>query len=672
MKQIILIVIVTVGAVCNSFSQIAYPGNSPGIALSKIQNESNLILENDLLKASFLSLKGKISLQSFEDKVTREKLNFNETFLFEVFLPDIGNITSNDFKLMHFPVIEDIKSDSKALTYAKKLSGKKISADLKHKKSGLNVHWEAQLRDGSNYVRQIFTFSSNDTIRVSQITLFKFPLEAGFSKEGTVDGLPLVYKNMFIAIEHPLSKNEHINNNYRSTLPIARPITLSSPLAVPSVIGTTPVGQLRRGFLYYMERERTSPYHQMLHYNSWSDIAWKDRKMNERVCLSRIQMIGDSLVIKRGIQMDAFLFDDGWDDNKTLWKFHAGFPEGFANLKTEVEKYGTTLGVWISPFGGYGEAKEQRLEFGKNQTPPFETNKNGFSLSGPVYYDRFKTVLTNFIKEYDISMLKFDGVGAGFLAKGASSYHEDMEAFLKVTNELRDVKLDLYFLLTTGTWPSPFFLKYGDIIWRGGADYGFLGEGSRRQQWITFRDADIFKNVVQRSPLYPLNALQCMGFYASDVGEPGEFEMDEKSVSDDIWMGFGTGTSVQGLYINPNRMNTEAWDCLANAITWSKENEKVMTDMHWVGGDPAKGEVYGYAAWSQQKAVLILRNPSSEAKMFNVSVPSVLDLPEGTEHNYLFYDAKRDANQPIFQGSSFEITLQPFEVKVFDAFPKKD
>ena len=102
-----------------------------------------------------------------------------------------------------------------------------------------------------------------------------------------------------------------------------------------------------------------------------------------------------------------------------------------------------------------------------------------------------------------------------------------------------------------------------------------------------------------------------------------------------------TGTSVQGLYINANRMNTAAWDCLADAINWAEANEPVMADVHWIGGDPARGEVYGHAAWTPQKAVLTLRNPSTAEKTFEVNVASVFELPPAYRKNeYLFYDAK--------------------------------
>lgn len=660
--------ILIIGMSLNSFAQISYPGEDPGEAVVKAPKKNQLTMSNKVLKLDLEIDDGKILIKSFEDKITKEQIRFTDHPLFELTLEDNSVINSNEFKIISPPVIQDIKGIPNSVSYINTLDGQKYSADLENQKLGLKVHWEAHLRDGSNYVRQIFSFSSTDKVQLSNITLIQLPLNTGAQQAGVLQGIPITYKNMFFGIENPLSKIELCNTNLIATLPRLTPITSSSSYTVSSVWGTTPVGQLRRGFLYYIERERGAPYHQMSFYNSWGDIAYHDRKMNERECLDRIKWFGDSLINKRGVKYDAFMLDDGWDDNRTLWKFHSGFPDGFTNVKKAAESYGSTLAVWISPFGGYGPAKQNRLDYGRKQNPPFETIEQGFSLAGPVYYNRYKEVLVDFIQEYDISMLKFDGV--------AGSNRKEMEAYLKVTKELRDIKPDLYFCLTTGTWASPFFLKYGDCVWRGGGDYGYAGVGSNRQRWITYRDGQVYKNVIKSSPLYPLSALQNMGIFICDITEFGNFGMDEKEISDDIWSALATGTAVQGQYINPSRMNASAWDCLANALKWAKRNEDVMADMHWVGGNPEKGDVYGFAAWSPEKAVLTLRNPSNEVKIFDVDVSSIFELPQGTGSYYSFYNAKEGLishdNQPIVQGSSFRIILQPLEVKVFDALPSNN
>jgi hypothetical protein len=652
--------------------QISYPGDDPGEANFKKLSNNSVVLENNVIKMKFFNDGKGITIEGFEDKKAHERLKMGNAALFELTFADNSVITSNEFTLLNPPVTSNIIPNLHAVTYADRLAGKKYEADFENQKLGLRLHWEADLRDDANYVRQIFTFAAKDTANISKITLVKLPVNIGVVKGGAVDGSPMVHKNMFFAIEHPMGQVEQSKASLVAYLLQLTPVTSDKNLTISTVWGTTPIGQLRRGFLYYIERERSNPYRQMLHYNSWYDISWADRKFNENQALDRVKMFRDSLIIKRQVQLNAFLFDDGWDDNKTLWQFNnTGFPNGFTRLAEVAEACGSSIGVWLSPFGGYNTAKVQRIEFGKNQVPPFETNANGFSLAGPIYYHRFLDVTKNFIQDYNISMFKFDGVGPGNDADGAGiNYHNDIEAFLKLCKDLKQIKPTLYIDLTTGTWASPYWLMYGDNIWRSGGDYGLGGEGSKRQQGITYRDGHTYRNVVKAGPLYPLNALMNGGIIIAEFGLPYKFANDDKDISDDIWSFFGTGVSLQELYINPHYLNTVNWNCLAKASNWAKENERIMPDVHWVGGDPIKSEVYGYAAWSPQRAILMLRNPSNETKSFQVNVANVFELPVNIKNDYRFYDAKTGSKEILAQGQSFTIILQPFEVKVLNALPK--
>jgi hypothetical protein len=213
-----------------------------------------------------------------------------------------------------------------------------------------------------------------------------------------------------------------------------------------------------------------------------------------------------------------------------------------------------------------------------------------------------------------------------------------------------------------------YFLKYGDAIWRAGDDTGLEpgADGSRRQQWITYRSAKTYENVVLRSPLYPLNAVMYHGIAIADQGIPGKLEMNDKEIADEVWSFFGTGTALQEMYINPHKLNSANWDELAAAILWVRENEDILADVHWVGGDPAKKEVYGYAAWNNGKGVLTLRNPTKERKTFEVDVARVFDLPGSDQHNYSFFNVRKSA-APALSGRKINIALEPFEVVVMNA-----
>lgn len=88
---------------------------------------------------------------------------------------------------------------------------------------------------------------------------------------------------------------------------------------------------------------------------------------------------------------------DGWDKHDSLWQFNGGFPGGFTPIREAAEKYSTEPGVWMSPWGGYSKAKQERIAYGKGAG--FEIVDNGFALSGTKHYDRFRDVCLEMIKK---------------------------------------------------------------------------------------------------------------------------------------------------------------------------------------------------------------------------------------------------------------------------------
>lgn len=677
MKNIksILFILILLIVCCAAFSQMTYPGDPPGKAKASLSSKE-FFLENNTIKMIFQIKENQIHPVSFTDKVNRHTINMLPLNWFELIVHDRNNISDKDFHLLDRPLIKPIIPNRKSAKYADHLSGKVIEANLVNPSSGLTIHWEASLSDGANYIKQKWAFHAKDSLPIIKYAMLEVPA-ASIVQEGSVDGSPLVSKQMFFALEHPMSHNEIGSDKAVSYLPWQNALQNSDSLVITTVSGATPANQLRRGFLYYLEMERAHPYRSYLHYNSWYDLSWVDRKMKEPSCLDRIRTYGDSLIKKRHVPMKAFLFDDGWDNDSTLWQISSNFPDGFTKMYSLAGSYGAHLGLWLSPWGGYGESQAQRLKYGRLQNPPFETNKNGFSLSGPVYFNRFKEVTTNFMLKDGVSMFKFDGVGAGNGASGAGlAYQKDIEALLTLTKDLRAVNPDLYLSLTVGTWPSPFWLYYGDAVWRAGSDFGLMGKGDKRQQWITYRDAESYKNVVKRAPLFPLNSVMLHGINISKVGYPKQLEMDYKGISDEIWSFFGSGTSLQELYINPHLLTSAMWDCLAAAAKWSQDNAEVLKDVHWIGGDPAKEEVYGYAAWSPRKGIFSLRNPSSGSQSITITLQKILELPESVSAHFVLTDAIHSENKAsrmkADKEKSFTVALAPFELKVWNVIPEKD
>jgi hypothetical protein len=377
------------------------------------------------------------------------------------------------------------------------------------------------------------------------------------------------------------------------------------------------------------------------------------------------------LIKPHGVIMDGMVFDDGWDDPKTLWRFHSGFPNGFRPLAELCRQYNTHLGVWLSPFGGYGEPKEQRIKFGRAQG--YELNATGFSLAGPKYYAAFWDACVGMIRNYGVNHFKFDGIAAGMAASGGAQYVLDTEAMRRLMLELRQEDPNLYINLTTGSWPSPFWLRYADSVWRQGGDMGLAGQGTRQQQWLTYRDQEVYRNIVGKGPLYPLNSLMTQGVAYSRQGTAGDPTFNSAGFKDDVHAFFGSGTGLQELYIQPGKLTPEDWRVLAEAAKWSRADADVLVDTHWIGGDPAKLQVYGYASWSARKGIVMLRNPDVQPREYALDLAAAFELPLGAQTKYLLKSPwAEDGSKPALRaeaGKPLRITLKPFEIVVLDALP---
>lgn len=651
-----------------AFGQVRFPGPEPGPPHVRL-NSNRLVVENKALRAQWLLQDSRMQNVMFTNKITGQMLNFKAMPLFELHVAGGKTYSSTDFRLVRSPQVRR----SSARPGASRLAGHFASSIVSFSLSGpagLEVSWAIELETGANYIRQRCTIRSRVPLKISRIDLIKLPDLPEIKPCGTVDGVPLVYRQVFLALEHPMSRVVTAKDSRLCFLERQELVTPQRPLTCSVVWGICMPGQLRRSYLYYVERERAAPYHQVLHYNSWYDLSWTDRKLDEQQCLDRIQTFADSLILKRHVPLQAFLFDDGWDDNRTLWQFNANFPRGFTPLAARAARYHAGLGVWISPWGGYLEDQVQRLKFGREQDPPFEQNAHGFSLAGPVYYHRFKEVASRFVTKHGVSLFKFDGVGAGNGTSGATiAYQQDVEALLGLIGELRLLQPGLYFSLTVGTWPSVYWLNYGDVIWRAGKDTYTSGSGSKRQQWITYRDGQAYKNIVSRAPLYPLNALMYHGICIAGNGPPASFGMNEQDIADEIWSFFATGTSLQELYINPHQLSSADWDVLAQASKWAKANEEVMPDVHWVGGDPERGEVYGYAAWAPKKGTISLRNPGPQPCVYTLGLNEALEVPRGIPGNYRLKEVYPNSGRIYAAEAGADkilIELGPYQVKVFD------
>ena len=567
--------------------------------------------------------------------------------------------------------VEHFTPDAAAARYSERLPGIAVHYALTDPAGRFTADWAIILRERSNYVRQSLTIHAGGRpVDVSDVSLVDLRASSA-ALAGVVKGSPLVDGNFYLGFERPLSRCGVVAGRGTCDLESGVPIGAGQSVEYSSVVGFAQPGQMRRAFLTYIERERANPYRTFLHYNSWFDIGFFD-PYTQQDAITRIHEIGDELNRKRGVTLDSFLFDDGWDDYEHLWKIRADFKDGFEPLKEAAAEYGTAPGVWLSPWGGYGPAKKERVDAAAKEG--YEIVDDGLALSGPKYYARFHDAVTEMVTKYGVNQFKFDGTGNADRVVKGSAFSSDFDAAIHLIGDLRKLKPDLFINLTTGTYPSPFWLMYADSIWRGGEDTDFAGVGTDRERWITYRDAETYDYEVKTGRFYPLNSLMLHGIvYAKQAPhlstDPGG------DFANEVHSYFGSGTQLQELYITPSLLTAANWETLAEAAKWSRANASVLVDSHWVGGDPRWLEVYGWAALSPAKAILTLRNPSDKAQDFTLDVGSAFELPAGATRRYTAKSPwAADALAAVIElraGEGHTFHLAPFQVMTLETAPTK-
>jgi hypothetical protein len=625
-------------------------------------------LKNRATGAKWSVTKGKINSLVVTDRM--HGTEFRMAVPFAILLKDGSIYDAGVLKLAGKPTKHELSPRLEAARFADRLHGEEFDFPLESRDHSLRVVWSLILLDGSSYLRQLVGITAvSQDVPISRVELIDLPL-SGAHVSGSVAGSPIIAGNLFVGFEHPLSQSKVTGDRATAWMDRNLPLRAGQSITYSSVIGVARAGQMRRDFLAYVERERAHPYRTFLHYNSWYDLGYFT-PYDQTDALDRVNLFGHELTQKRGVKLDSFVFDDGWDNHKSLWKFNDGFPDGFASVREAAEKYGADPGVWMSPWGGYSNPKKERIEFGK--AAGYEIAKNGYALSGPKYYAAFRDICMDMIHKYGVNQFKFDGTGNVDSVFPGSNFDSDFAAAIDLIGELRTTKPDIFINLTTGTWPSPFWLIYADSVWRGGEDDGAAGVGTFRERWITYRDAETYHGIVQNGPLFPLNSLMLHGMiYAKHRkqldNDPGnDFRSEIRSY-------FGTGTQLQEMYITPSLLSEANWDDLAEAANWSRNNAEVLKDTHWIGGNPAWLEVYGWASWTPAKGILVLRNPSDQAKTIRIKLQDAFELPSGVAQEYRAKSPwKEDASRPAIAlraQQPHEFHLAPFEVLTLDVTPQ--
>ncbi len=450
-------------------------------------------------------------------------------------------------------------------------------------------------------------------------------------------------------------------------------------------------------FFEYIDKIRVRPLRLQVQYNSWFDFGPRvDKEQFEK----SVGKVSKELNTKRNVSpFKAFVIDDGWQDVKTdwsdkVWKVNDKFDADFAASIANVEKAGSSLGLWLSPGCNFGGRPAVPLMREKG----LEALDQYMSLAGPKYMQLLEDRMVELTKQ-GVTYFKLDGL-FGHLNRREFDFNGgdygvptmsqlDTEGFSPADERLNDPKYDelktyylvagterlmqifkkqhevnpnVYIVISNGAYLSPWWLQYIDAVWMINA--GDAAGGSNRTQELVYRDGVYYDTWVKEKTQFPINSVFNHEPKKTKTGESKE------QFSEYLWMNLSRGTGFVELYIKTENLSDADWDVLADGLKWVNKVFPYFKHARMHGGNPTEGEVYGYTGWNEKGGYASFHNPSeTEVQTYSFTLNKAFGLNKSLDKLIVsspLSNVPEYAGKIVSKDETVEITLKPGEVKVLE------
>ena len=614
------------------------------------------------------------------------------------FVPD-GN--SVEF-LFHFTDGSEFSSKGLNVVDSKQEDGK-LSFKFEETQ-GIEVTMTFWAGEDGNTLKKQITFNQNSDKTIDYILLEHIGItnsKAHFSVPTDVEGpelngvhfslgQPFYIDTLFFGCEFPATQNIILYGIGQVKYFIGKKINgeYKCPVTVVGGAKSDLLVDVQKSFYNYIESIAT-PGNLRIQYNSWYDFMKEIDADNIEKSFFEIEK---GLTSNGIAPLDAYVVDDGWVDYKSgFWSFNKKFPNQLYDISQITAKLDSHFGLWLGPRGGYGFPDKFAKKMEKLGKGSFNSEAKDVCVADKTYIKNVTDFILKSTKEFDIDYWKFDGF---CLAPCKNPNHNhpvggendmyfitDMwECWIDVFKKIRELRTKagkgLWINMTCYVNPSPWWLQYVNSIWvQNSTDIGFadnLEDQAQVDREITFRDARYFNLLNTRAIQMPLNRIYnhepIYGTYAKVDYTDEEFEKY-------LYFDACRGQALNELHLSYTMMNKSKWRSLAKVIEWQKSNYDILKNAMFIGGNPEENNVYGYFAWNENgEGIIALRNPTDEKAPLTLTLNKLMGCPEDLKdvRRYNVYNLSNKESYDSFSyGDKIDLTLQPFEVKIFQ-FGKED
>ena len=387
----------------------------------------------------------------------------------------------------------------------------------------------------------------------------------------------------------------------------------------------------------------------------------------------------------QGVQsLDSYVVDDGWFSYKAdFWDFNKKFPNGFTDLAEQCKSYGSGLGVWLSPRGGYTKNKKIAKRIQKAGNGYMNEESEEICVASEKYVDKMCDLMIDMTNKYGVNLWKLEGFAIqpcndpnhDHMTGGkydmyfiTDMWHKWIELFEKYRASSEAAE-NCFINLTSYVNPSPWWLQWVNAVWlQNSHDVGFaenLDEQPKCEAEITYRDSRYYDAFSVRSYQLPFKAV----FNHEPVYATGaETEYTDEEFEKYLFWCAIRGAALNELYISPSIMSDGKWAALAKVMRFQKENFSLLKNTSLIGGNPEENNVYGFVSWTEDGGIVALRNPANEEAPLTLTLNKLMGVPEDIENlkrENIYCKSLAENDELYSYNDKLDITLHPFEAVIF-------
>ncbi len=492
----------------------------------------------------------------------------------------------------------------------------------------------------------------------------------------------------FFGYEYPTSRNEFLTGDSGETL-VSCSVEIGERIGADGVESewaawaVTPDVHVKKWFMEYVRSIRVAPIRPYTLYNTWYDVRSPEitedpvTVMNTENLMRIISKFRKNMIEKHGIELDAFVLDDGWDVYKSDWVLRTEeFPGGLRPISDELAKTNTDLGIWFGPIGGYSK-RSWRIEYMREHG--YELINDQLCLAGKKYRELFRKRVVDFVEKEGAGYFKWDGIQFSCSEPdhghpiGIHSRRAVMESVIDMCDAVRAADPDVFLNITSGTWLSPWWVKYANTIWMDGYDYSWadVPSISRRDAAITYRDMVLYEDFNTKDLWFPIANLMTHGIIKGHLQRLGGEQEPLDKFTDNALLYFARGVAMWELYISPDILTDGEWDAIAGAYHWARDRFPILERTEMIGGDPNRREPYGYVHFLGAKGIIAARNPYIAGNALEVELSPAYGIDPDAQKLVLerVYPTRWISPKLYKAGDTVELELSGYETAVYEIYP---